>query len=110
MVGGFLAFFGLGRKQKRRGNRTGETREWRARGREAAAADHELAFSRSPRQVVAEKEAPWQRKARRSEDGEEEVISYGRWVAGVDVDRRAKEFIDRVHYRRMHPDQWLEAV
>ncbi|RRT67423.1 hypothetical protein B296_00003678 [Ensete ventricosum] len=66
---------------------------------------HEAEQSR-PRQLsrksYEEEMEPWQRKVRRTDE------DHGRWISGLDVDRKAEEFIDRIH-KKLNPDHCLEV-
>ncbi|CAL9097335.1 unnamed protein product [Musa acuminata var. zebrina] len=98
MGGGVFALLGF-KKQQRRGHESAAQPGHRQKG-------HEAAQSR-PRQLsrksYEEEMEPWQRKVRRTDE------DHGRWVSGLDVDRKAEEFIDRFH-KKMNPDHGLEAI
>ncbi|CAL9172394.1 unnamed protein product [Musa hybrid cultivar] len=97
MGGGLLAFFGLRRQQTRGHEKAAEPRQ-RRKGHEP---DRRRPWQAKAGSFEAEME-PWQRKVRRTDE------DHGRWVSGLDVDRKAEEFIHRVH-RRMNPEL-LEAL
>ncbi|RZR98417.1 hypothetical protein BHM03_00027771 [Ensete ventricosum] len=98
MGGGVFALLGF-KKQQRRSHESAARPGHRQKG-------HEAEQSR-PRQLsrksYEEEMEPWQRKVRRTDE------DHGRWISGLDVDRKAEEFIDRIH-KKLNPDHCLEVM
>ncbi|KAJ8484746.1 hypothetical protein OPV22_017231 [Ensete ventricosum] len=98
MGGGVFALLGF-KKQQRRSHESAARPGHRQKR-------HEAEQSR-PRQLsrksYEEEMEPWQRKVRRTDE------DHGRWISGLDVDRKAEEFIDRIH-KKLNPDHCLEVM
>ncbi|URD75592.1 hypothetical protein MUK42_08971 [Musa troglodytarum] len=99
--GGVFALFGFRRRQRRGHEAVGAEARQRRKG-DGYGRPRQQAMTTS-RSYEAEVEA-WERKVRRTDE------DHGRWDAGLDVDRQAKEFIDRVHGKLMNADHLMEAI